>query len=110
MLHLGRLKALREVADRGTITAAAHALHLTPSAVSQQIAALEREVGQRLVEPEGRSVRITAVGRVLLRGADSLFAEVESLRAEISRHAAGDQADLRIGAFATAISRIIAPA
>src|ERR671929_467860 len=99
MIHLGRLKALREVADRGTIAAAAAALHLTPSAVSQQISALERELGERLVEPDGRKVRLTAVGRVVVRGADSVFAEVESLRAEVARHSDGDRADLRVGAF-----------
>ena len=63
MLNLGRLQALCEVASRGTIAAAADALHLTPSAVSQQLAALEREVGEALVEPDGRSVRLTPVAR-----------------------------------------------
>jgi DNA-binding transcriptional LysR family regulator len=110
MIHLGRLRALCEVSQRGTIAAAASALHLTPSAVSQQIAALEREVGEALVEPDGRGVRLTPVGRVLVQGADSVFAEVESLQAEVARHAGGGQADLRVGAFATAITRIVAPA
>jgi DNA-binding transcriptional LysR family regulator len=110
MLHLGRLRALQEVADRGTIAAAARALHLTPSAVSQQISALEREVGEQLIEPDGRGVRLTPVGRVLVRGADDVFARVESLRAEIARHVTGDRADLRVGGFATAIARIVAPA
>jgi DNA-binding transcriptional LysR family regulator len=110
MIHLGRLRALCEVSDRGTIAAAAHALHLTPSAVSQQIAALEREVGERLVEPEGRGVRLTHVGRVLVREADAVFAQVERLHAELARHADGNRADLRVGAFATAITRIVAPA
>jgi DNA-binding transcriptional LysR family regulator len=110
MLHLGRLRALCEVADRGTIAAAAQALHLTPSAVSQQIAAMERELGERLVEPDGRRVRLTPVGRVLVRGADAVFAEVESLRSEVARYADGDRADLRVGSFASAIARIVAPA
>jgi DNA-binding transcriptional LysR family regulator len=110
MLHLGRLHALREVADRGTIAAAARSLHLTPSAVSQQISALEREVGEALVEPEGRGVRLTPVGRVLVRGADDVFSQVESLHAEVARHVRGERADLRVGAFATAITAIVAPA
>jgi DNA-binding transcriptional LysR family regulator len=110
MLNLGRLRALCELAERGTISAAADALHLTPSAVSQQISALEREVGERLIEPDGRGVRLTPVGRVLVRGADSVFAEVEALRAEVARHAAGEGADLRVGGFSTALARIVAPA
>ena len=63
MIDLRRLRALRELAERGTIAAAAEALHLTPSAVSQQLAALEREIGQPLVEPDGRSVRLTPAAR-----------------------------------------------
>jgi DNA-binding transcriptional LysR family regulator len=55
-------------------------------------------------------VRLTPVGRVLVRGADTVFAEIESLRADVARHAEGDQADLRVGAFATAIAHIVAPA
>jgi DNA-binding transcriptional LysR family regulator len=101
---------LCEVGDRGTIAAAAAALHLTPSAVSQQVAALELEVGERLIEPDGRGVRLTPVGQVVVRRADSVFAEVESLLAEVAQHADGCRADLRVGAFASAISRIVAPA
>src|SRR5690242_16310774 len=110
MLHLGRLQALCEVASRGTIAAAADALHLTPSAVSQQLSALEREVGEPLVEPNGRSVRLTPVARVLVRRAEEIFAQVESLRSELAEHAGGERADLRIGSLATGISHIVAPA
>jgi DNA-binding transcriptional LysR family regulator len=110
MIHLGRLRALCELSERGTIAAAAQALHLTPSAVSQQIAALERDVGERLVEPDGRKVRLTPVGRVLVSGADAVFAEVERLHAEVARHAEGTEANLRVGSFATGITRIVAPA
>src|SRR4051794_31611773 len=98
MLHLGRLHTLREVADRGTIAAAADALHLTPSAVSQQLSALEREIGHRLVEPDGRTVRLTPLAEVLVRRADAVFAEVQQLRAEVAAHAAGEQARLHLGA------------
>ncbi|MCW3016594.1 MAG: LysR family transcriptional regulator [Solirubrobacterales bacterium] len=110
MLHLGRLRTLREVADRGTIAAAADALHLTPSAVSQQLSALEREVGHRLVQPDGRTVRLTPVAEVLVRRADGIFAEVQQLHAEVAAHAAGEHARLQVGAFATAITSLIAPA
>lgn len=110
MVDLRRVRALREVADRGTIAAAADALHLTPSAVSQQLAALEREVGQRLVEPAGRSIRLTPAAKVLLEHAGPLFAQLERLRAELDAHAAGEAGDVRVRAFPTAIAGIVAPA
>ena len=110
MVDLRRVRALREVADRGTIAAAADALHLTPSAVSQQLAALEREVGQRLIEPAGRSIRLTPAARVLLEHAGPLFAQLERLRAELDAHAAGEAGDVRVRAFPTAIAAIVAPA
>ena len=73
MVDLRRLRALRAVADHGTLAAAADALHLTPSAVSQQLSALEREVGHALLEPSGRSVRLTPAAHVLLGHADALL-------------------------------------
>jgi DNA-binding transcriptional LysR family regulator len=110
MFDLRRLRALRELADRGTIAAAADALRLTPSAVSQQLAALEREVGQPLVEPDGRSVRLTPAATVLLGHADAVFAQMEQARADLDAHKAGEAGELRIGAFATAISGLVVPA
>ena len=59
MLDLRRLRLLRELARRGTITAVAEALSYSPSAVSQQLAALEKEAGVRLLEPVGRRLRLT---------------------------------------------------
>src|SRR3954451_8259532 len=109
MLHLGRLRALCEVESRGTIAAAADALHLTPPAVSQQLAALEREVGEPLIERDGRTVRLTPVARVLVRRAEEIFAQVESLHAEVAEHVAGERADLRLGSFSTAITALVAP-
>ena len=108
-MNLGRLATLREVADRGTIAAAAEALHLTPSAVSQQVAALERELGHRLVEPDGRTIRLTPVASVLVDRAGAIFAEVELTRAELDAHVAGERAQIGIAAFATALSAIVAP-
>jgi DNA-binding transcriptional LysR family regulator len=110
MVDLRRVRALREVADRGTIAAAADALHLTPSAVSQQLAALEREVGVPLVEPAGRSVRLTPAAHLLLEHAGPLFAQLERLRSELDAHASGEVGDVRVAAFPTAIAGIIAPA
>ena len=108
-MHLGRLATLRAVADRGTIAAAADALHLTPSAVSQQVAALEKELGHQLVEPEGRTIRLTPVASVLVERADAIFAQVEQARAELDAHAAGERAQIRIAGFATSITALIAP-
>src|SRR6188472_3786060 len=82
MVDLRRLRALRAVADHGTLAAAADALHLTPSAVSQQLAALEREVGHALLEPAGRTVRLTGAARVLLEHANALFAQLERLEGD----------------------------
>ncbi|NUP30244.1 MAG: LysR family transcriptional regulator, partial [Streptomycetaceae bacterium] len=58
-LDLRKLRVLRELDERGTVAAVAEALHLTPSAVSQQLTALARETGVRLLEPAGRRVRLT---------------------------------------------------
>src|SRR3954469_332594 len=66
MLDVRRMRVLREVARRGSFSAAADALAYTQSAVSQQIAALEREAGTRLVERNARGVRLTDAGRALV--------------------------------------------
>jgi DNA-binding transcriptional LysR family regulator len=110
MVDLRRLRALRELADRGTIAATADALHLTPSAVSQQLAVLEREVGQPLLEPNGRSVRLTAAATAVLAHADVLFSEVERMDATLAALAGGAVGTVRIGAFATAIRGLVVPA
>ena len=110
MIDLRRLRALRELADRGTIAATADALHLTPSAVSQQLAALEREVGQPLLEPNGRTVRLTPAAGAVLAHADALFSEVERMDATLAALAGGAVGTVRIGAFATAIRGLVVPA
>ncbi len=109
MVDLRRLRALRAVADHGTLAAAADALHLTPSAVSQQLAALERDVRRPLLEPDGRSVRLTAAARVMLEHADALFAQLERLEGDL---AAGDHAlgEIRVVGFPTALAGLLAPA
>lgn len=110
MIELRRLQALRELARCGTIAAAADALHLTPSAVSQQLAALEQEVGQRLLEPNGRSVRLTPAAETVLGHAEAVFSEFERMDATLATLAAGDRGRVRIASFATAITGIVAPA
>src|SRR3712207_9370841 len=69
MLDVKRLRVLREVAARGSFSAAAESLAYTQSAVSQQIAALEREAGTRLVDRSARGVRLTEAGRAPVRPA-----------------------------------------
>src|SRR4051795_12048083 len=102
MVDLRRLRALRELADRGTIAATADALHLTPSAVSQQLAVLEREVGQPLLEPNGRTVRLTPAATAVLAHADALFSEVERMGATLAAIAGGAVGTVRLGGFSTA--------
>jgi DNA-binding transcriptional LysR family regulator len=99
---------LRELADRGTIAATAQALHLTAPAVSQQLAALEREVGHQLTEPDGRRLRLTDAAHLLLGHADVIFAELERASAALSANDA--VGTVRVGAFATALANILAPA
>jgi len=110
MVDLRRLRALRAVADHGTLAAAADALHLTPSAVSQQLSALERELGHALLEPAGRSVRLTAAARVLLNHADALFAQLERLQGELAAQDEAPRGEVRIAAFPTALAGLLAPA
>jgi DNA-binding transcriptional LysR family regulator len=110
MVDLRRLRALRELADRGTIAAAAEALHLTPSAVSQQLSALETEVGQPLLIPNGRTVRLTPAAEAVLRHADALFSELERMDATLAALAGGERGRVRIGSFATGIRGLIVPA
>jgi DNA-binding transcriptional LysR family regulator len=109
MIELRRLRALRELADRGTISAAADALHLTPSAVSQQLAALEQEVGQALLVPNGRTVRLTPAAQAILTHADAVFSELERMDATLAALTEGERGTIRIGSFATGIRGLIAP-
>jgi DNA-binding transcriptional LysR family regulator len=85
MIDLRRLHALRVVDQLGTITSAATSLHLTPSAVSQQLRQLSTELRVPLLEPDGRRVRLTPAARALLRHADDLAARGEAARRERSR-------------------------
>jgi DNA-binding transcriptional LysR family regulator len=110
VIELRRLRALRELADRGTIAAAAEALHLTPSAVSQQLAALEQEVGQPLLSPNGRSVRLTPAAEAVLAHADAVFSELERMDATLAALAGGERGRVTIGSFATGIRGLIVPA
>jgi molybdate transport repressor ModE-like protein len=110
MIDVRRLRVLRALADHGTVAAAAQALHLTPSAVSQQLAALEREVGQPVVERRGRGLVLTGAADVLLEHAHALFAQLERAEADVAAHGRGELGTVVIGAFPTALTSIAAPA
>jgi DNA-binding transcriptional LysR family regulator len=101
MLDVRRMRLLREVATRGTIAAAAEALDFTPSAVSQQIAALEREAGIALVDRGPSSVVLTDAGRTLVAHADSVLAQLADAEAELRAIGGLRSGHLRLGSFAS---------
>lgn len=101
---------LRALADHGTVTAAAHALYLSPSAVSQQLAALEAETGQPLLERRGRAVKLTAAGEILAGHASVVLAQLERAEADLTACATGAAGRVTVAAFATAITMLLAPA
>ncbi|MFJ8039477.1 LysR family transcriptional regulator [Kitasatospora sp. NPDC096147] len=110
MIDARRLRTLRAVADHRTVTAAAAALYLTPSAVSQQLAALEQETGHHLLAREGRGVRLTAAGEILLLHADLVLAQLERAEADLAAYQEGVAGEVTVAAFATGIALVLAPA
>lgn len=102
MLDVRRMRVLREVAQRGSFSAAADALAYTQSAVSQQIAALEREAGTKLVERNARGVRLTDAGAVVVRHADAILAHLADAEAELEAIAGLRGGRLRLAAFPSA--------
>lgn len=107
MLDVRRMRVLREVAQRGSFSAAAEALAYTQSAVSQQIAALEREAGTRLVERNARGVRLTEAGRVVVGHADVILARLADAESELEAIAGLRGGRLRLAAFPSAGASIM---
>lgn len=105
-----RLAILEQLRQHGTVAATAAALHLTPSAVSQQLAALAREIGVPLIGRHGRTVRLTPQAEVLLEHAAAIRTQLERVRADLAEHAEGRSGIVRLGTFATAIGRLVGPA
>ena len=101
MLDLHRLRLLLEFAERGTIAATAAALGYTPSAVSQQLSALEREAGAPLLDRAARSVELTDAGRRLAVHAEIILAQVEAAEADLSAEAREPSGRVAIVAFPT---------
>jgi molybdate transport repressor ModE-like protein len=99
MLDVRRMRVLREVAARGSFSAAAQALSFTQSAVSQHVAALEREAGTQLVERRRSGVRLTEAGRVLVGHADAILARIESAEEDLAALAGLRGGRLRLMSF-----------
>jgi len=110
LIDAHRLAVLREVARAGSFAGAAAALHHTPSAVSQQIAALERGAGAVLVERSTRGVTLTDAGRVLLATADAIHAELQVAAQQLRALRAGGPQALTVVTFPSAGEPLLAPA
>jgi DNA-binding transcriptional LysR family regulator len=110
MLDVRRLRLLCDLSRLGTIAAVATAHTYTPSAVSQQLSALEREAGLPLLERTGRRVALTAAGRLLVQHAETVLAALEHTGAALAAARTGLTGELRIGAFPSAIRALLAPA
>jgi DNA-binding transcriptional LysR family regulator len=110
IFDLRRLRVLRTLEQRGTVAAAAEALHLTPSAVSQQLAGLSRDVGVQLLEKHGRGVRLTGQARVLLSHATVVQGQLELARADLASWQDGVLGQVTVAGLSTAISGVVAPA
>src|SRR6188472_3041482 len=102
MLDVRRMRVLREVAVRGSFSAAAESLSFTQSAISQQIAALEREAGCTLVQRNARGIRLTEAGEALVRHADAILARLADAEAELEAIAGLRGGRLRLVAFPSA--------
>jgi DNA-binding transcriptional LysR family regulator len=107
MIDLGRLRALHAVASYKTVLAAGDALHCTPSAVSQQLAKLERETGANLVEKDGRGLRLTEAGRILAQHAERVLAAVDEAESALAAHRDTVTGRLTVAAFATACRALL---
>ncbi|HVW41402.1 MAG TPA: LysR family transcriptional regulator [Amycolatopsis sp.] len=101
-MDTARLRTLREFADRGSVRAAAAALHCTPSAVSQQLRALQEEVGLPLTEAAGRGLRLTDAGRVLVARADEVLAALDRAESELDTYRSVPRGRVRLAIFPSA--------
>lgn len=101
-MDVRHLELLRDLADRGTVTAVAAATHRTPSAVSQQLRSAERELGVTLVVPDGRRLRLTAAGRLLADGAADVALALANLQAELDALRDAPRGLVRLGALPSA--------
>lgn len=108
-LSLRKLRILREVADHGGVTAAAEAMQHSPSGVSQQMAALEADIGTPVLERRGRGVQLTEAGRVLLEHAEILLSAEQQAQAAIEQVRDTVAGELSVGVFSTVAAGLIPP-
>src|SRR3954463_904342 len=108
-LELRHLVALKAIAEEGTFGRAARRLGYTQSAISQQIAMLERIVAQKLIERPGgpRPVSLTEAGELLLRHADAIAARLQAAQADLVALDAGDVGPLRIGTYQSVGAKVL---
>jgi DNA-binding transcriptional LysR family regulator len=107
VFELRRLEILHHLAHYGTVTAAAEALHLTGPAVSQQLAALEREAGTTLVEKRGRTLALTPAGRLLASHAEIILDDVAAAEAALAMQTGRGTGTVRLAAFPSAARRLV---
>jgi DNA-binding transcriptional LysR family regulator len=107
MLDVRRLRLLRDLAHLGTIAAVAQAHTYTPSAVSQQLAALQREAGVPLLEHTGRRVTLTATGCALVEHTETILATLEAAGATLAAARTGLSGTVRLGAFPSAVRTLL---
>lgn len=105
-----RLRVLRAVALRGGVVDAAKVLHLTPSAVSQHLAQLEREVGQPLVDRSRRRAGLTPAGRLLAARAERIEQELAEARRELAELTGRATGPVAVAAFSSAVCHLLVPA
>ncbi|MFE2630277.1 LysR family transcriptional regulator [Streptomyces sp. NPDC059374] len=103
MLNLERLRTLDALARHGSVSGAAEGLHITTSAVSQQMSKLEREVGQRLLAKNGRGVRLTDAGRLLAEHAARILSQVQLAQSDLEAQRGQVVGELRLVAVPTAL-------
>ncbi|MEU3369532.1 LysR substrate-binding domain-containing protein [Streptomyces sp. NPDC006660] len=105
-----KLHILRTLREQGTVTATAEVLRMTPSAVSQQLSNLAKQLGVPLLEAHGRRVRLTDAAHLVLRHAEAVFAQLERADAELAGYLQGEAGEVRVGAFSTAVPALVVPA
>src|SRR3954452_23911907 len=110
MLDVRRLRVLRQLALDGTIAGAARSLHMTGPAVSQHLHALEREAGAKLLERDGRTLRLTPAAQTLVAHTEPILAQLQRAQADLDASEARFGDELRVAAFPTAALALLAPA
>jgi DNA-binding transcriptional LysR family regulator len=105
-----KLQILRTLRERGTVTATADALHMTPSAVSQQLTNLARQLGVPLLQAQGRRVRLTEAARLVLTHTEPVFEQLERTQAALAAYVQGEAGEVRVGAFPTSVPALVVPA